>query len=261
MIRRFPTRMNDLTRKRFLQLVTAGSTALLGAVPWRGLANEFDQWRGERVGWARLKTPSPHWKRHAGSDRTLTKFFRDQTTLNIEPVWYEADAEDLAALCAFPLLFSQDAAAVVGEKGRGNLAEYVRRGGFLLVDACHDIRVTPDFEAFLRRQFAFCDAVLPEAKILPLPTSHEIYRCFFQIPEGRPPHTFMGNVYDARKASHGLYGVMCGARMVGIISLCGWQCGWDHVEFPSPSGVGVDVACMRMVVNVYVYAMMQGGAG
>lgn len=64
----------------------------------------------------------------------------------------------------------------------------------------------------------------------------------------------MGDVYNARKASHGLYGVMLGVRMAGVISLCGW----DHVEYPSPSGVGVDVACQRMITNVYLYAMRQG---
>ena len=47
-----------------------------------------------------------------------------------------------------------------------------------------------------------------------------------------------------------------GSRMAGIISLCGW----DHVtENPSAAPVGIeDVACMRMVVNIYIYAMMQG---
>ena len=69
----------------------------------------------------------------------------------------------------------------------------------------------------------------------------------------------MNNVVDPKKAAHGLYGVMIGSRMAGLISVCGWQCGWDHVtEYPSPSPAGTDVACMRMVVNIYIYAMMQG---
>jgi hypothetical protein len=128
------------------------------------------------------------------------------------------------------------------------------------VDACHDIHVTPDFDQFISDQFDFYAAALPEAKIVPLQPAHEVYTCFFQIPDGRPPHTFMGNVYDPRKAAHGLYGVMIGARLAGIISVCGWQCGWDHVtEHPSPSGPGTDIACMRMVANIYINAMMQSG--
>jgi len=53
--------------------------------------------------------------------------------------------------------------------------------------------------------------------------------------------------------------VLIGARLAGVIGVCGWQCGWDHVtENPSPSPAGTDVACMQMVVNIYIYAMMQG---
>jgi len=53
---------------------------------------------------------------------------------------------------------------------------------------------------------------------------------------------------------------MIGSRLAGIISVCGWQCGWDHVtEHRSPSGLDVEVACMRMVVNIYIEAMIETG--
>ena len=258
--------MNEISRKEFIKRLAAGGASLklllAGAVFTPGLAalaRELGELRGDRVGWARLKTPNPQWKRHAGSDPVLMKFFREETTLNIDPTWYVADANDLPGLCQYPFLFSQGVAAVVEPAARGNIAEYIRRGGFLLVDACHDVHVTPDFDEFLREQIAFFSATLPEARVVTLPATHDIYRCRFQIPDGRPPHTYMGDAYDARKARHGLYGVMIGTRMAGVISLCGWQCGWDHVtEYPSASKPGTDVACMRMLVNVYVYAMMQG---
>ena len=214
--------------------------------------------RGDRVGWARLKTASPNWRRHAGSDPILTKFLR-RTTLNIDSAWYVADVGNMDELCKYPLLFSQNVGVVADQLGRDNVAEYIRRGGFMLVDACHDSHVTPDFDEFLGQQFAFYSAVLPEAQIVSLPTTHEVYRCFFQIPDGQPPHTFMKNIYDPRKARHGLYGVMIGPRLAGIVSVCGWQCGWDHVtEHASHVPFGLDIACMRMVVNIYIYAMMQG---
>ena len=47
---------------------------------------------------------------------------------------------------------------------------------------------------------------------------------------------------------------MIGTRMAGLISLSGLQCGWDHMVAPP----GNDVACMRMLVNIYIYAMTQG---
>jgi len=247
--------MKDISRANFLKTLLAGVVFLPGAAAF---ASAVDKLRGDRVGWARLKTPSPDWKRHAGSDPILTKFFRDETTLNIDATWYVADANDLGELCRYPFLFSQGVGVITDQPSRSNLAEYIHRGGFLLVDACHDIHVTPDFDEFLRLQIAFYSAALPEARVVALPATHEIYRCHFQIPDGRPPHTFMSNVYDPNKVRYGLYGVMIGLRLAGVISLCGWQCGWDHVEYPSPSPVGTDVACMRMVVNIYIYAMAQG---
>jgi hypothetical protein len=246
-----------ITRSHFLKLLVACGAFTPGLA---ALGAKLDDLRGDRVGWARLKTPSPDWKRHAGADPILTKFFHDYTTLNIDRVWYVADADNLGQLCQYPFLFSQGVAAITGEAGQNNISEFIRRGGFMLVDACHDIHVTPDFDEFLRQQIAFYSVALPEAKIVSLPMTHEVYRCFFEIPGGRPPHTFMGDIYDPRKARHGLYGVMIDSRMAGIISLCGWQCGWDHVtEHPSPAPVGTDIACMRMVVNIYIYAMMQNG--
>jgi hypothetical protein len=46
---------------------------------------------------------------------------------------------------------------------------------------------------------------------------------------------------------------MIGSRMAGLISLSGLQCGWDRMIAPP----GHDVACMRMLVNIYIYAMLQ----
>ena len=251
-----PSRLPPIARAKFIRSLLA-SLVFLPGVCWSGV-EETDRLRGDRVGWARLKTPSTQWKRHAGADPILTKFFRDQTTLNIDLTWYVADADNLHELCRYPLLFSQGVAAITGATGRSNIAEYIRRGGFVLVDACHDHRVTPDFDAFLREQIAFYAATLPEAQVVLLPKTHDVYRCHFQIPNGHPPHTYTGDVFDTRKSQHGLYGVMIGSLMAGLISLCGWQCGWDHVtEYPSPSPAGTDVACMRMVVNIYIYAMLQ----
>ncbi|MGO8766874.1 MAG: DUF4159 domain-containing protein [Limisphaerales bacterium] len=248
-------RMPKICRRHFLRTLIAGAALAPGLTAMGGV----DSLRGDRVGWARLKTPSPNWKRHAGGDPILMKFFRDETTLNIDPTWYVADANDLGELCQYPFLFSQGVGVITGQVGQGDIAEYIRRGGFVLVDACHDIHVTPDFDEFLRQQIEFYSAALPGARVVTLPATHDVYRCHFQIPNGHPPHTFMSNVYDAKKAAHGLYGLMIGSRLAGIISVCGWQCGWDLVtEYASTASAGTDVACMQMVVNIYIYAMTQG---
>ena len=229
---------------------------LAGAVFAAGLlarGGTLDDLRGDRVGWARLNTHSEHWMRHASGDPVLMKFIRAQTTLNIDPTWYVADVESLTEMCKYPLLFSQEVNHVQTTSGRANVAEYVRRGGFLLIDAC--CAVNSDFDEFLRQQKEFLAMTLPEAQVVALPSNHEIYRCFFKIPDGRPPFTYNNNVYDAKKARHGLYGIMIGKHMAGLISLSGLQCGWDKMVAPP----GHDIACMQMLSNIYIYAMTHPG--
>lgn len=217
-------------------------------------AGDLDKMRGDRVGWARLETPSPHWKRHARGDPVLAQFIRDNTSLNIDQTWYAANAETLPELCQYPMLFSQGVAPINTPTAKSNLAEYIRRGGFLLIDACINQNITPDPDVFLDDQIRFLKEILPEARIVPLPSDHNIFSCYFSIPNGTPPHMYNNNVYDPKWAKHGLYGIMIGPRLAGVISLCGLQCGWDRMISPP----GLPEACMRMVINIYTYAMLQG---
>ena len=240
--------MKKTARLLFLAL------AALAVSPSRA-ADGTDELRGERVGWARLKTPSEYWRRHATGDPVLMRFLRENTSLNIDPTWYVADIDRLDELCAYPLVFSQGIGMVDDPREKAHLGEYVRRGGFLLIDCCINVSITPSADAFLREQQRALAEILPEARLVALPPTHAVYGCYFQIPGGRPPHTFNRNVYDPEFAKHGLYGVMVGSRLTGIISLSGLQCGWDGMIAPP----GHSLACMRMLVNIYVYAMLQGG--
>lgn len=222
-------------------------------------AQDTGRLRAERVGWARLRTPDPDqvWRRHARGDSTLMDFIREQTNLNIDPTWYVADIMNLEQMCRYPLLFSQGLHNVGEPEARANLAEYVRRGGFLLIDVCCNRELNPDHDVRLAENIRVLTEALPESQIVPLPRGHEVYRCFFQIAEGQPPHTYYRNQFDPGKARHGLYGVMIGGRMAGVISVSGLQCGWDRMVAPP----GHDVECMRMLVNIYIHAMLEGDGG
>ena len=231
----------------FLCLVLLATTALLHG-------QSADELRGERVGWARLKTESQWWFRHSTGDPVLMRFLREQTSLNIDPTWYAASVEDLGEMCKYPLLFSQGIHVVQTDSGRRNVAEYIRRGGFLLVDACINAQITPDPDVFLAQHIQILKEVLPEARVARLSSNHDIYHAYFEIPGGQPPHTYFNNVFEERWHKHGLYGIFIGPRMAGLISLSGLQCGWDRMIAPP----GHDVACMKMLVNIYVYAMLQG---
>ncbi len=244
-----------MTRRNFLHaLVVRGASGLvfLPSV-CSASVKETDKLRGDRVGWARLRTPSAWWDRHAQGDPIPMKFLRENTTLNIDSAWRAASAEQLDTLTEFPFLFTQEIDSIQSESGRASLAEYLRRGGFVLLDTCINASINPNPDACLQRQIATFTAILPEAKVFPLPATHAIYHCHFQFPEGRPPHTFHENIFDARWNQHGLYGVQTGQRLAGVITLSGLQCGWARERVPPGHG---DL-CMRMLVNIYVYAMLQ----
>jgi hypothetical protein len=209
-----------------------------------------DSLRAERVGWARLKTAGELWRRHADSDPLLMRFFREHTTLNIDPTWYSADAERLDEMCAYPLLFAQSLAPVQSATGVRNLGEYMRRGGFLIIDACINpqIRGNPDF--FVARQKRALLESLPEVRFALLAHDHEIFRCFFFFPDG-PPRTAVEPEWD-----HGeLIGVYLGSRMAAVITTSGLQCGWAGMRHTP----GHSEMCMKMLVNIYLYAMTGGG--
>lgn len=248
--------MKAINRKTFLKLLGTGAVGVPMLPAWGA---DFEKLRGDHVGWARLKTPSQWWKRHAETDPVLMTFLKANTSLNLDPDWRVADVERLAQMCEFPLLFSQGVDTVQSESGRENIAEYIRRGGFLLIDACIDNRVTPDPDVFLARQKKLLAEVLPESHISSIENNHEVYSCYFNLPDGKPlnTHTFYYKLDDPRWTKHGLYEVKIGSRPVGIITLSGLQCGWARVGHPPPADH--DVACMRMLVNIYIYAMTQGG--
>ena len=206
---------------------------------------------GGRVGWARLVTPSAYWKRHAEYDRYLSDFIRQQIGLNMDPEWQSANPADLKQLCAYPVLFTNKLTDVVDRNQLANLQEYLRRGGFLIVDSCINRNVTRDPDEFLATHSALIHSLLPNATIRTLATSHPIYGVYFTMKD-TPPHSFMDSVYDPKWARHGLYGVFEGERMVMLLSLSGLQCGWAHTQ-TGPRGI--DVESMRMLVNIYVYAM------
>lgn len=205
--------------------------------------------RSGRVGWARIITSSPAWNRHAQSDSMLTQFIRAQTSLNIDPTWYSADPASLEQLCLYPLLYTNNLTDVVEPAQRKNIQEFLGRGGFIIVDACIDPKITADPDAFLEQHTALLKTLAPGSEVRALPADHEIYRQHFPMKD-TPPHMFMNDVYDKRWAKHGLYGVYLGDRMISLITLSGLQCSWaSHPERAHAR------ECMKMIVNIYIYGM------
>ena len=239
-----------MNRRDFLRSGCAQLLACAALPPLLASSVPAEVHRGGRVAWARLKTPSEHWSRHTGSDSTLSEFIRTHTTLNMEPEWRAADPERIEELGAYPLIFCTDLAPIVSSRSIANLSEYIRRGGFLLVDACCNRDINPDDEVYMANNTAVFRRLLPEMSIRRLPDDHPVYTCYFK-PADRPPHTYYRNIKDPSRARHGLYGLYLGERLASLLSLSGLQCGWDRMVAPP----GHPEECMKMVVNIYVYAM------
>jgi hypothetical protein len=170
------------------------------------------------------------------------------------PEWNAADPASLDDLCAYPFIFSTGLRPVADPAALENLSEYLLRGGFLLVDSCINIQITPDPDEFLAANSAVFRSLLPRCEIRRLPEDHPVYSNYF-APRERPPRTYFENRYNPAWARHGLYGVHVGERLASLISLSGLQCGWDRMTSPP----GHPEECMRMVVNIYAYAMTQPG--
>lgn len=205
--------------------------------------------RGGRVGWARIITSSTAWRRHAESDPHLTQFIRGQTSLNIDPTWYSADPDSIDQLTSYPLLYTNNLTDVTRPAHQKNLSEYLRRGGFILIDACINPGITPSPDAFLTQHIALMKLIAPEAEVRELPKDHDVYRQYFTVKD-TPPHTYMNDVFDRRWSHHGLYGVFDHGRMISLITLSGLQCSWS--SHPDRAAA---TECMKMIVNIYVYAM------
>ncbi len=229
--------------------ILAVLAAMLPALSVPSDAPDFSKMGGE-VRWARLKTQSPTWDRHARSDPVLLEFMHTSASLNIDEQWYAADVEDLPAMCAYPFLFSEGIHHVTDQRGLDNLREYLQRDGFIFIDSCINTEVNPDPDVFLELEIATLKSILPDAHVERIPDNSPIFHICYTLPGGLP-HTYMRNRYNPAWAKHGLYAVTSHHRLVSIISLSGLQCGWDNM-YPSHPEHRID--CMKMMLNIYAYA-------
>jgi hypothetical protein len=224
--------------------------AFAGAL--RSAAPGAERFTGGKIEWTRLNTGSAYWNRHSDYDGELVGFIRANTSLNIDREWKATRPDDLTALCNFPFVYTDNIAPLSAAEAR-NLAEYLRRGGFLLIDACCASSVTPSPENFFDDQVKVLRKLFPNVRIGVLKPDHEIFSIYFKLkefpPQVRPPLSDNGTW--ANRLSFPLRAVFVGDRMIGVISLSGWQCAWSVHGYNIP----VANACMQMVTNIYVYAM------
>lgn len=200
-----------------------------------------------QVEWARLKTPSPSWNRHASSDHFLLSYIRRSTTLNIDPIWRAADVNHLDQMCVYPFLFSEGL-GFVDTAGRNNIREYINRGGFLFIDSCIAPNVNQREDEFIATQMAALHEIIPDLRAVPISPTDEIFRNCFEMNEGLP-NTRIDDCADW--PPEGMTAIYSKNRLVSILSVSGLQCGWAGVIRNQQHST----SCMKMMINIYVYAI------
>ncbi len=203
--------------------------------------------RGGRVAWARLITPSTQWGIHSDQDPKLALFIRQQTTLNIDPIWYNVPPGDLDRLCSYPFIYAKDLTGGLTRSELSNLAEYIMRGGFLCIDPCMAVsRWSPArFLEEHRRVFA---SMIPGSELRPIPDSDPLFRCYFTVTAADLFTQQMWEKGRVKRSTIDLVGVYQGNRLIAVINTSGLECGWPQTPDRMPG-------CMKMIVNLYVYAM------
>jgi hypothetical protein len=201
-----------------------------------------------KIEWTRLITHSPYWNRHAESDSRLLTYLATHTPLTVDPQLRSTSPRRLEDLCHFPFVYAHDISSLSADEAR-NLAEYLKRGGFLMVDFCANVHINPAPAVFLRAQFAKLQPHLPDLRAEELRPDHEVFSIFFKM-RHFPPQTRPGDSPWVDGKTNPLCAFYCGDRLVAIVGLSAFQCAW--------SGVGpADNAneCMQMLANIYVFAM------
>jgi hypothetical protein len=235
-----------------MNLVRASFTAALlaGALPVAiaEIGAESTNSRGGRVAWGRLDTPGARLGRHSQQDPRLTAFIAAQTALNLDPGWYFVAPGQLDQLCRYPFVFAKDLLRISNPEHLKNLAEYVRRGGFICIDPCANGLSTAQKEALAQRYAVLFARMFPNAGVRELPDEHPIYHCYLPVTVDELYPQDMIRAGAIKPPRIGLRGIFLGDRLVAVVSISGLECGWPETPDRVP-------ACLKMITNIYVYAM------
>jgi Domain of unknown function (DUF4159) len=201
-----------------------------------------ERFRGGQFQWTRLQTSGVYWNRHSNGDPALLNYLRRATVLKIDPVWHSVRATSVEALAIYPFIYC-DNISYLSTSEAGNLAEYLRRGGFLFIDACENHEINPNIPRFLQDQLMVLRAQFPDLRLGELTPTHEIFSVYFTIKDG-PLYR------KGRNPQHPMYTVFDGDHLIGVIGLNGYQCGWS-----STNSAVYASECAQMMTNIYVYAL------
>lgn len=244
-----------MTRRNFIRRLAAGGAGCLAVPP---LLAQTGTARGPLLPWARLKFPCrsgdlDDWNVHPNGDLNLIDEIRAKTSLNVEKRWNVAESARLETMTPFPFIFMHaEMAPNLDTRDVANLREFLLRGGFLFAEDCVNGKGRSDGskdEFFRRMRDVEFPRILPEAKLELLPNDHPVFHCYYHFNDGLP-------VMPGRK-DLGLHGLKLNGRIVALLSATDLHCGWanGHEWY----GHEKHVQSLQMGINIYLYALIEGG--
>jgi hypothetical protein len=146
---------------------------------------------------------------------------------------------------------------------RKNFGEYLRKGGFAVIDNGEPMYEFGQAEASLRQMLR--DSLGADAQFLPIPNDHPLYHCFFDFDDGPPQGSEIQMVQTTTtgaqgetarnssmaKAVHYLEGIWLDERGVAVYSDKGYCWKWKDLTNNEPQ--------LKMGVNFVVFALTQAG--
>ncbi|KKK95495.1 hypothetical protein LCGC14_2672250, partial [marine sediment metagenome] len=147
---------------------------------------------------------------------------------------------DLAHMCRFPFVFmTSEGYFKLPAKEERNVKEFLRRGGFIHADDCvyqtWGKRFFVDYVKMINRLF-------PGNEMREVPKKHEIYRCYFDFPDGAP------QIREAKNKSFALFEEGTG-RIMTYCTAGDLHCGWTCMYFPKDR----NELAIKMGINIIIY--------
>jgi hypothetical protein len=170
----------------------------------------------------------------------LAKAINKQTDIKIpekEIVLSLSDSE----IYTYPFLFITGHGKIKFSKSElQNLKNYLWNGGFIYVD--DDYGMDKHFREELSKAF-------PKHELVQLPTDHEIYRVFYELPEGLP------KIHEHYKGAPKGYGLFLKGRLALFYTYnSNISDGWAHQSvYKDPETLREKA--LKMGINIYIYAM------
>ena len=188
----------------------------------------------------RLRYSGGDWYNDPDIIPNLTEAINEQTDIKIPEKEIILSLND-PEIYTYPFLFITGHGNIKFSKSElQNLKNYLWNGGFIYVD--DDYGMDEHFREELSKAF-------PKHKLVQLPTDHEIYRVFYELPEGLP------KIHEHYKGAPKGYGLFLKGRLALFYTYnSNISDGWA-----SP-GVYKDPETLRekalkMGINIYIYAM------